>query len=337
MKLILDANMGSISELVSANPSFGDGSGSPLTSSVSSVALANRGNVWRFVGVGSSANCAIWPLAAPLDVDPLVRELLIELEVAQSTPGAGGYFGISLIDRVGTIHAYNHFAFGAAEWASRIDNGSRVTAGGTGTGGGESGLARFRITGRVQASLPPLIKSYLDVRGVGEIRGSGATADNDSPARPFSAGTVEGSSWNGLALASIGLVMQSSGGNALPSQVDVLALRVFDPLADGGGDAPTVAYVTPIGSEVEPDDAIVVDITHDDGVGDVVVLAKFSGTWPTVHDGVSFAPDFVLSTRDAIANGWRYTIRYTSGWPRFLTDASFQIVVKGVASGVAVS
>lgn len=240
MTLAFEADMSSIAQLVSATPSFSDGSGSPATSTIAATTLANRGPVWRMTGVGTGSNCVVWPIATALTFEDLLRDYLIEVEVAQGTYGAGGYMGVSIIDRVGTIHAYNHLAFGAAEWGSRIDNGTRTTLGTTGTGMGESGLARFWIRGRVQGGAPPLLKSHFEGKGNGEIRGSGATADNDTPSRPFSNNSLEGSSWNGLACASIGLCMQSSGGNALPTQVDVLSFRVFTNPFEGGDQTPPV-------------------------------------------------------------------------------------------------
>lgn len=236
-------------------PIYTDGTGSPATSTMTLVALANRGNVIRLTGVGTGSNCIIWKVATPLVFPSLRRDFVIEVEVAQSTPGAGGYFGVAVLDHVGTVHALNHLAFGVAEWGSRVDNGaSRSTNGTTGTTVGESGFARFIIQGAAQASLPPLLKSYLEGRGVGEIRGTGATADNDSPARGFSNNAVEGATWNGLATASIGLVLQSSGGNAPPTQVDILNFRAYDPLASGAAEAPTISAIFPDPRRLGPTD-----------------------------------------------------------------------------------
>jgi hypothetical protein len=320
MAVLFELDPTSTAQFASTSPSFSDGSGTPGNSSISATTLANRGPVLRMTGSGgTSSNCAIWPIATALDFEDLTRDFLVELEIANGVYGSGGYAGIALIDRVGTWHSFNHLAFGPAEWASRVDNGTRVTAGATGTTIGESGLARFWIKGRAQASAPPLLKSYLEGRGVGEVRGSGATSDNDSPARPFSAGTIEGASWNGLAVASIGLVLQSSGSNPLPTQVDVLAFRVIDdPLGDGGDDtAPTIANVSPAsGSNITANQAISFDVTDETALTATWIAVTFAATGASelVYDGSAFSEQYDGSTVTPISGGFTFSISRTDGW-----------------------
>jgi hypothetical protein len=51
----------------------------------------------------------------------------------------------------------------------------------------------------------------------------------------------------------------------------------------------------------------------------VIVVASYAGLapWEIVHDGERFSPRFSqrVNTREAIAEGFRYTILRNGGWP----------------------
>lgn len=97
-------------------------------------------------------------------------------------------------------------------------------------------------------------------------------------------------------------------------------------LVKGGGGAPpadetppTVSDVSPAaGSALKKTDAVAFSVTDDTGEFVVVaVYARFavSRLYEVVHDGEAFGPRYGASTREAIAGGYRYTLRRTDGWP----------------------
>jgi hypothetical protein len=96
------------------------------------------------------------------------------------------------------------------------------------------------------------------------------------------------------------------------------------------GDPPVVSNVIPqILSQVIGDATLQFDVTDPDGdIHDLWLYAIFTtaGTHEMIHDGEnSFAPYYLQSSRrEAITNGWRYTLRRVGGWPE-----SPQIRIRG--------
>lgn len=87
---------------------------------------------------------------------------------------------------------------------------------------------------------------------------------------------------------------------------------------------PTVTVVSPAeGTDIELEDAIVFDVTDDDGVVIVELMLTYRGSGSLdLYDSV-YAAAFSTSTVDPITNGYRFTVRADAGW---LTDvASIQV------------
>ena len=90
---------------------------------------------------------------------------------------------------------------------------------------------------------------------------------------------------------------------------------------------PTIAVVSPVaGASIATDTAFVVDVTDAIGLGLVVLTVEQPAGGP--HEVVwlrdAFASTYVASTRTAIANGYRFTIRRAGGWyasPTFHVEA----------------
>jgi len=83
---------------------------------------------------------------------------------------------------------------------------------------------------------------------------------------------------------------------------------------------PVVTFVSPLeGTQIEAGDALVFDVTDDSGtLGRVLVVAFLSRTadQELAHDGAAFTARYAArSTRTAIANGFRFSLRRTGGWP----------------------
>lgn len=82
--------------------------------------------------------------------------------------------------------------------------------------------------------------------------------------------------------------------------------------------APVVSFVTTPGAELSPTDPVVVDVTDNLNALGLVMLGLVqtgSDVVELVHDGTSFMPRYsALSTRVAIANGYRYSLRRAGGW-----------------------
>jgi len=91
------------------------------------------------------------------------------------------------------------------------------------------------------------------------------------------------------------------------------------PAAPGVPTIPAVTLVSPgSGATLAPSTAIVVDVTDPDGFTRILLVVHISppsGSAFLVHDGDNFRAGFEdLSTRTAIANGFRFSIRKNSGW-----------------------
>lgn len=96
---------------------------------------------------------------------------------------------------------------------------------------------------------------------------------------------------------------------------------------------PEVTIVSPTNGELGLTDAIVFDVTDDEGEFHAVfvwVNLLDIGSSEVVHDGDSFAARYVaLSSRAAIADGYRYTVRRSGGWPQpVLATATPQLEIR---------
>lgn len=100
---------------------------------------------------------------------------------------------------------------------------------------------------------------------------------------------------------------------------DAFISVIKGPPAAVAGDvaAPTATVVSPPPGPIGKDQQIVLDVVDVGGgqVTLVLLLARLGGgDIETVHDGSSFTEDYSSSTRNAIPNGYRYTITRTGGW-----------------------
>jgi len=83
---------------------------------------------------------------------------------------------------------------------------------------------------------------------------------------------------------------------------------------------PTVTYVSPTpGAQLDVDGSVVVDVTDNlDRLARAIFALAIAETGVTelVHDGTAFTARYVAgSTRSAIADGYRFELRRTGGWP----------------------
>jgi len=85
-------------------------------------------------------------------------------------------------------------------------------------------------------------------------------------------------------------------------------------------------FVPPAGSTIGRNERLQFDVTDNSGeIRRTFVWVSFPETELTVQelvwDGDGFTPDYAAySTRTAIENGWRYSIRRRSGWPASIVE-----------------
>lgn len=211
---------------------FADG-GSAGTLSV--VAVAGRGNVLRLTATAGTTGHLAFLAVDPLPFLTERRDFIIQAEIQGIAAGGGGYGGfVVLADDVGSYYALNHLVTGVAEWASRVDGGTRVTSISTGAGVPDASASFWQsnVRGNKLAGTPPLVTDW-PVAASGPSAGilvsprrSGATASLGL-VREFGDGSAYPAGWNDLALDRWGLCLQSSGGNPMPTNFDILDLRVY--------------------------------------------------------------------------------------------------------------
>lgn len=96
-------------------------------------------------------------------------------------------------------------------------------------------------------------------------------------------------------------------------RIDLAPIESVPPIVDN--------FVPPAGSTIARNASISFDVTDNSGsVRRTFIWATFPSTTITVAeliwDGTGFTPDFAAnSSRAAILNGFRYTVRRKSGWP----------------------
>jgi hypothetical protein len=89
----------------------------------------------------------------------------------------------------------------------------------------------------------------------------------------------------------------------------------------GGGDTtpPTAVVVSPpVGTDIAPDEELVVDVTDDVALGYVTVFATWEGIRKPdlLYRGGAYQPDYTIaSSVEAISGGSRMRIRRDNGWP----------------------
>ena len=196
-----------------------------------SVVSTSRGPALRITGGDydtSTAIFAIAPGSLPFAWVGVNRNVRIEIEVANTTPGGGGYAGVAYGDA--TLGRYfTHMIFGVAEWGGRTTNGVVDSSGGTGFGVGNGGLAVTEWRGEAgTVATKPIMSSYLcSLYGPWRQSGDTASLGGGAQARLFGDGTAESVQWKDAQMDSVGLVIRSSGGNPLPPLVDIIGFRVY--------------------------------------------------------------------------------------------------------------
>lgn len=98
---------------------------------------------------------------------------------------------------------------------------------------------------------------------------------------------------------------------------------------------PVVTLITPAEGEIAADTPIVIEVTDADGFAALIVVAEMPAVEiaDVVHDGTEFKPAYAAgSTREAIANGWRYTILRRSAWPAAPTITVHPVDALGAGS-----
>ena len=206
------------------------GGGGPTPPSMS-VVSTSRGPALRITGGDydtSTAIFAIAPGSLPFAWVGVNRNVRIEIEVANTTPGGGGYAGVAYGDA--TLGRYfTHMIFGVAEWGGRTTNGVVDSSGGTGFGVGNGGLAVTEWRGEAgTVATKPIMSSYLcSLYGPWRQSGDTASLGGGAQARLFGDGTAESVQWKDAQMDSVGLVIRSSGGNPLPPLVDIIGFRVY--------------------------------------------------------------------------------------------------------------
>lgn len=111
-----------------------------------------------------------------------------------------------------------------------------------------------------------------------------------------------------------------------------IALRAVGGAGGASSDPPVISNVTPApGSQLLKNAPIGADVTDDGDFSRVIVVVEFAtlGTKEVVHDGDGFSANYSGSSRTAIANGWRYSVVRTGGWPASPTLRVFAIDADG--------
>lgn len=78
--------------------------------------------------------------------------------------------------------------------------------------------------------------------------------------------------------------------------------------------APVVTLISPAEGDIGVSEEIVVDVTDNGPFRRVFVYTEQGDDWDVVHDGDSFSPRYIGSSRAPIGGGFRYTIRRNGRW-----------------------
>jgi hypothetical protein len=97
---------------------------------------------------------------------------------------------------------------------------------------------------------------------------------------------------------------------------------------------PVIDWVTPVGA-VLPTDSLVVDITDDESLGHVTIVASYNGGAykELVYDGFVFGPLYSGSSTGVIVDGTRFTLVHDSEW---YDDVTIQVTAEDNAGNQTV-
>lgn len=98
---------------------------------------------------------------------------------------------------------------------------------------------------------------------------------------------------------------------------------------------PVVTLITPAEGVIDADTPIVIEVTDADDFSALIVVAEMPAVEiaDLVHDGTEFKPAYVAgSTREAITDGWRYTILRRTAWPAAPTITVHPVDTLGAGS-----
>ena len=90
---------------------------------------------------------------------------------------------------------------------------------------------------------------------------------------------------------------------------------------EGGGPVdttpPSIAIISPaVGARILRATQLIFEVTDESGLRLVVPAVKINDDYELIHDGTTFTPKYIdSSTREAIVNGYRYTVNRLGGWP----------------------
>lgn len=116
----------------------------------------------------------------------------------------------------------------------------------------------------------------------------------------------------------------------------ILSLRGFIAGGPVGGSPPIVTFVQPPPGQPirSPGTTVIIDVQDPQGLAALCMLVEFdSGAYEVIHDGVDFASRYLNeSSRQAIANGFRFIIKRAGGW---FDNATFRVLAVDPAGGIA--
>lgn len=131
------------------------------------------------------------------------------------------------------------------------------------------------------------------------------------------------------------LELRSGLGPDLGQVISVAMAAVEESLA--GGEAPTIALVSPAEGAIAADDALVIDVTADDALALVTLLVAL-GDDPVLAPAYlagAWQAGFTASTSATITGGTRFTIRRSGGWPAGTVQTSAHAVAGGALASAS--
>lgn len=102
--------------------------------------------------------------------------------------------------------------------------------------------------------------------------------------------------------------------------INWVVAKLNEGMLDVGGAVPVVTLVSPaLGTAINRNHTLVFDVTDaQSALANVEVIVKFpSGRWEAANDGTSWSGQYETSSvRTVIADGYRFSIVRTGGWPQ---------------------
>lgn len=206
---------------------FADGGGG---GTIAQQGTSERGDVWEYTDGGGTDVTEVFLFTDAIVFPTERRDLIIEMELFDANFGTAGYFGPWFLGDDSVDFGFGHAGMGVAEWQVLLNDGTVEHDAATGV---EANVfARYLIRGRKPAGAPPEVSSFMEgwdpaTGSVGAPRRSGSDAAARGSVPNFGNDSTLGASWNAQTLDRIGLVFLSSGGNAPPSLVQLLDMRVY--------------------------------------------------------------------------------------------------------------